>query len=113
MLPNIVSIGLLLILAVVLAINLHSLVARTLFQADVTAALKQELATYPGTYLTDIRFAREDRTHKTIIQAVVRGPSDFTALEVGVLEDHLPHLTDGTGIEPASANSRDGHDTKR
>lgn len=98
-LPNVVSIGLLLILAVVLAVNLHRLIGRTLFQAGVTGALKQELAAYPGTYLADIRFAPEDRTHKTIVQAVIGGPRDFTALEVGALEDGLPHPAGGTRIE--------------
>ena len=82
------SIGVLLILGAVLTINLHSTVAKQLYENKVRSTLKAELLKYPGAYLADVRFSRA--VDGTIVRAIVRGPEPFSAQQVAKMESSLP-----------------------
>jgi hypothetical protein len=82
------SIGVLLILVAVLTINLHSRVAKQLYESKVRSRLKSELLKYPGAYLADVRFSRA--VDGTIVRAIVRGPEPFSAQQVAKMESSLP-----------------------
>ncbi len=97
--PNILSVGVLLLLGGFLVANLRSLVGEALFEASVARDIKQGLADYPGTFLADLRFSRRSRVDATIVQAVLRGPRELSAEDVGRLEDQLPRPPDGTRVE--------------
>lgn len=96
---NLLSIGIVLSLTVLLVSNLRTLIEDAVFEANVSKVLKSELNNFPGSYLAETRYEREKTGHKTIIRAVVRGPQDLTAEQVGKLEDGLPKPADGSQIE--------------
>jgi uncharacterized hydrophobic protein (TIGR00271 family) len=97
--PNILSIGILLLLGGILVANMRTLVGDALFQASVARDLRQGLADYPGAFLADLRFARSGGADATIVQAVVRGPRELDAEDAGKLQDRLPRPPDGTRLE--------------
>ena len=96
---NLVSIGIVVILSGILINNLRNLVQNMVFEDSVAKVLKSELVAFPGSHLAETRYERDRPDHKTIIRAVVRGPQEFTATQVGALEDGLPKPSDGTHVE--------------
>ncbi len=98
LLPNVISIGVLVLLTGLLIVNFRTLIDNVLFQSSVTRALRRDLADYPGTFLTDTRFTHVDDTNITIVRAIVRGPQVLTAKDVGKLEDNLPKPADGSRL---------------
>jgi uncharacterized membrane protein len=97
--PNMISKGILLLLFGVLFANLRTLVGSALFEASVTQDLRQGLTEYPGTFLADVRISRRHKSDATLVRAVVRGPRELNAEDVGKLEDRLPRPNDGTHLE--------------
>ncbi|HEV2731799.1 MAG TPA: TIGR00341 family protein [Terriglobales bacterium] len=85
---NGVSIGTLLMLGVLLTVNLHSVVAKQLYESSVLNTLKAALLEYPGSYLADLRFNRDPDV--TTIRATVRGPEAFSSRQVANMESGLP-----------------------
>jgi uncharacterized hydrophobic protein (TIGR00271 family) len=83
-----ISIGLLSVLGVLLTINLHSDVAKQLYETAVRSTLKRDLLNYPGAYLADLRFTRVPQG--TTVRATVRGPDPITATQVANMESSLP-----------------------
>jgi uncharacterized hydrophobic protein (TIGR00271 family) len=96
---NLVSIGIVLLLTGVLFNNLRVLTEGALFEAKVSKILRTELNGLPGSYLAEVRYEHDRSDHKTVIRAVVRGPQELTAAQVGALEDGLPKPADGTHLE--------------
>jgi uncharacterized hydrophobic protein (TIGR00271 family) len=96
---NLLSVGIAALLTVLLINNLRALIEKTVFEASVQKVLKSELERYPGTFLAETRYDHESTDRRTIVQAVVRGPYDLTAAQVGALEDGLPKPVDGTRVE--------------
>ncbi len=94
---NLVSILLLIIFGVFLWVRTHHEVSNMLFEADVRKILQGYLKEYPGSYLNEVRFDETDA--KTLISAVVRSPSSFTAQDVAAMERRLPSAPNGSGIE--------------
>ncbi|MGO8740529.1 TIGR00341 family protein [Rhodoblastus sp.] len=97
--PNLINVGILLVLFGALLINLRTLVGAALFEASITQGLRQELREYPGTFLADVRVSRGHEPDATLIRAVVRGPRELNAGDVGRLEDRLPRPSDGTPLQ--------------
>jgi uncharacterized hydrophobic protein (TIGR00271 family) len=85
---NGLSIFVLLILAVLLTVNLHSAVAKQLYESATRSTLKTALLKYPGAYLADLRFIRVG--DQTTVRATVRGPEPFSAQQVTNMESTLP-----------------------
>lgn len=94
---NVVSITILLILAFMLTINLHRVVARQLYESTTRFTLKQEVAASKGCYLVEVRFETAPGT--TIVRAVVRGPEAPSAVQVAAMEGRLPSPPDSTTVE--------------
>jgi hypothetical protein len=97
--PNLINVGILLVLFSVLLVNLRTLVGAALFEASVTHDLRQELREYPGTFLAGVRVSRGHEPDATLIRAVVRGPRELNAGDVGRLADRLPRPSDGTPLQ--------------
>ena len=99
LLPNFISIAVLVILVILLGDDLRAMVRDDLFKTTVTRIINQELIAYPGTFLDEVHISRKEAPGKTIVRAVLRGPRELSALQVGVLEDKLPKPSDGTSVE--------------
>ena len=91
---NLVSIVLLIILGIILGVSTHRAVSNLLFETNVRKTLQERLKKYPGAYLADVRFDRED--DDTVVRAVVRSPSHFSARDVADMEDQLPSNPNGS-----------------
>jgi uncharacterized hydrophobic protein (TIGR00271 family) len=93
---NSVSIVLLVALAVLLGVSTHRSVQNLLFETKVREILQTNVDRYPGANLSEVGF---DRTNKgTLVRAVVRSPSHFSASDVVVLERQLPAAPNGTAV---------------
>ena len=86
---NGVSLALLILLAVVLGLNLETVVDRTLDETQIRADLTKALEIYPEAYLTDVRI--DNNGTRTLVTAVVRTPVAFTPTQVGHIETQLRH----------------------
>jgi hypothetical protein len=75
-------------LGVLLTLNLHSAVAKQLYESAVRSTLKTALLKYPGSYLAELRFNRDPDV--TTIRATVRGPETFSSQQVANMESGLP-----------------------
>lgn len=84
-------------LIVALGINLRQTVAEQLFETSVRAHLTQDLQAYPGSYLDQVRFDQEATT--TLVTAVVRTPTAFTAPQVAALAATLPLSPTGESVD--------------
>jgi len=93
---NLVSAGILAVLAVLLATNLQHVIAKQLFEARVRGTLRQAINASVGSYLADVRFETAKPT--TIVRAVVRGPTPPSADQVAAFESRLPSPPDHTTI---------------
>lgn len=99
---NAISITILGVLAVILTGSLHQNVSRQLFETTARFTLAQELRTFAGNNLAEVRFETQASTGtpgKTILRAVVRGPTEPTAADVRSMEGRLPSPPDGTSLE--------------
>jgi uncharacterized hydrophobic protein (TIGR00271 family) len=97
LLKHAVSVAVLILLTVVLTLNLHKLVSTEQYQSAVRAALKADLAQYPGAYLAEVRYSNTDQ--QTIVRALVRAPAPFSAEQVGKMQSHLPPMPGRMPVE--------------
>ena len=88
LLRNVVSLGLLAVLAIALGLNFTQSLTKQLYESEVRNRLNQRLDTYQGTYLADLRFDRLSDT--MMVTAVLRTPFVFTPQQVADLESQLP-----------------------
>jgi uncharacterized hydrophobic protein (TIGR00271 family) len=86
LLRNGVTILLLAGLAVLMVVNLRTVVAGMLFQSGVREVLHHQIDGQSGAHVADVRFS----AHGTVVRAVVRGPDPMSADEVGRIERLLP-----------------------
>ena len=93
---NSVSIVLLIALAVLLGVSTHRSVQTLLFETKVRQILQTNVNRFPGANLSEVRFERSNKG--TLVRAVVRSPSHFSASDVAVLERELPSSPDGTAV---------------
>ncbi len=94
---NLVSAGILVVLAVFLATNLQRAIAKQLFETHVRGTLRQAIDTSPGSHLVEVRYTTTRRT--TIVRAVVRGPQPPSVEQVAALAVQLPPPPDRTKID--------------
>jgi uncharacterized hydrophobic protein (TIGR00271 family) len=94
---NIVSIGILILIAVIFSINLQQITEKYMFETTVNEILRNEIDPLPGSFVTEVWF--ETMSNTTIVRALVRGPNPPSAEQVGVLEAKLPDPPDGTKLE--------------
>jgi uncharacterized hydrophobic protein (TIGR00271 family) len=90
---NAVSMTILCVLAVILTGSLHQNVSRQLFETTARFTLAQELRAFAGNHLAEVRFETQASTGtpaKTILRAVVRGPTEPTPTDVRSMESRLP-----------------------
>jgi len=90
------SLALVVALAAVLGFQLHSAIARSLFESKVHAALRQRFNGSSGFHLVDVRLAKQ--TGATIVRAVIRGPKAPSAENVAAAEAALPAPPDGSAL---------------
>ena len=93
---NLVSAGILVALAWLLATNLQHVLAQQLFETRVRGTLREAINASEGSYLAEVRFVTTTTT--TIVRAVVRGPHPPRADQVAALEAQLPPPPDHTRI---------------
>jgi uncharacterized hydrophobic protein (TIGR00271 family) len=96
LLRNSASIVLLCALAVLLGVSTHRSVQIQLFETKVRETLQLNLDRYPGARLSEVRF--ENAKGHTLVRAVVRSPTRFSAMDVTALERALPSPPDGTAV---------------
>ena len=96
-LRNLISITLLVILGVALGVSTHHMVSKILFEAKSRKTLDTLVRGYPGAYLTEVRFARENGN--TIVRAVIRSPGNLSAQDVAAMERRLPRPPYGSASE--------------
>ncbi len=97
LLKDAVSVAVLILLTVLLTLNLHKLVSTEQYQSAVRAALKADLAQYPGAYLAEVRYSNTDQ--HMIVRALVRAPAPFSAEQVGKMQSHLPPMPGRVPVE--------------
>ncbi|HEX4542334.1 MAG TPA: TIGR00341 family protein [Candidatus Acidoferrum sp.] len=88
LLQNALSLGTLLILGILLTVNLHTVVAKQLYENKVRSTLKDKLLRFPGAYLAEVRFS--PTADGTLVRATVRGPEPFSSQQVATMESSLP-----------------------
>lgn len=95
---NALSLVVLGLLAVVLSNSLHQLVEGELYESATRSVLQATINNRPGCYLVDVRF---DRTQpgKTLVRAVIRGPTPPTGAQVAALENQLPRPPELGAVE--------------
>lgn len=91
------SLGILLVLAAVLTLNLRRLIRRELYEASVRGALQVEAATHQGAFLADVRFRRQ--TEGLVVTAVYRTPVPFTPDQVALIERGLPRASGDANLQ--------------
>ena len=82
------SLALVAVLAAILGFQLHSVIARSLFESGVRAALRHRFDGLANARLIDVRFT--DAKSETVIAAVVRGTQAPSAAEVAAAQRYLP-----------------------
>jgi hypothetical protein len=93
---NAVSIGLLVALGLLLGVTSHRAVSDMLFQTRVRETLQESLKSYPGAYLSEVRFDKP--SNEVIVRAVVRSPRHFSSNDVADLEKKMPQAPDGKAV---------------
>jgi uncharacterized hydrophobic protein (TIGR00271 family) len=95
---NAVSIVILCVLVFVLTDSLHKILARKLYESSTQFTLREKIDASPGSHLVEVRF--EDMGDgKSLIRAVVRGPSPPSAEQVAAMEATLPPHPKGYATE--------------
>jgi uncharacterized membrane protein len=87
-LQNTVSMSALLLLGGVSLANFHGVVTTELYKNAVRKVLQADLLEYPGAYLADVRLT--PRGASTLVRALVRAPTPFSAGQVAAMERTLP-----------------------
>ena len=82
---SVVALG---VLGLVMAANLHAMVGRELYENTVRQTLRADLTRHPEASLVDVRFRHTGE--RTLVYAVVRGPTPFSAAQVAEMERTLP-----------------------
>lgn len=90
---NIVSLLVLAALALTLTTNLQKVITKQNYENQVRQVLSQEIKAFPGSHLAEVRF--ETKSKEALIRAVVRGPNQFTANQIGEIATKLPQPSDG------------------
>jgi uncharacterized hydrophobic protein (TIGR00271 family) len=85
------------LLGVGFAIQLHHLVAKSLFESQLRAGLRRYFDRMPGFQVGDLQLARE--ADATVVRAVVRGPKVPSAEEVAAARSDLPPPPDGSVLK--------------
>jgi uncharacterized membrane protein len=110
---NLISVGVLVILAIVLGIQMRNEISKQVYEASVRKILKAAAATHEGGYLTDVRFQRH--AGRMVVVAVYRTPTPFTPAEVSALEPKLPLMAGAGSLEllirstPVTVSSKSGY----
>ncbi len=94
---NLISIGLLGVLAFVLTENLQKAVSHQVFEGAVRHALRLAISKTAGSHLAD--FHMEPGERSTVIRAVVRGPRQPSITDVAALAASLPPDPAGAKLE--------------
>jgi len=106
------SIVILVVLGVSLSLNSRDAIGKQLFETNTRSTLEAEINSSAASHVTGVRF--EKVPGKTIVRAVVRGPSPPSAKQVAAMEDRLPPSPDGTAVTlrirfvPVMVIDRDG-----
>jgi uncharacterized hydrophobic protein (TIGR00271 family) len=93
---NGLSLAFVALLAVTLGTQLHSVIAKSLFEGSVRAVLRRHFDDDAIFHLVDVRIARA--ADATTVRAVVRGPKQPTAADVAAAQKELPSPPDGTKL---------------
>jgi uncharacterized hydrophobic protein (TIGR00271 family) len=110
---NAISILLLSVLAIVLTDSLHEVLTRRIYESAVRSTLQREFDNSLGSHLVEVRFDDAERT-RSIVRAVVRGPSPPSAAQVAAMEATLPAHPGHQSVElrvrfvPTTIINRDG-----
>jgi uncharacterized hydrophobic protein (TIGR00271 family) len=88
--PNILTMSILLMLGITLSLNLIDLIRRNAFEGNIKTSLEQSISNYPGNYLAEFRISEEKSD--IIVRAVIRGPNALTFKQVGKMEDELINI---------------------
>lgn len=91
------SIFILLVMGIGLSMNLRQVAIKNLYETKTKTILHKAISASRGLYLTDVRF--ETIPGKTIIRAVINGPTSPSAKQVTALEEQLPLPPDSTAVE--------------
>ncbi len=94
---NILSLAFIGLLALILGIQFHSVVAKSLFESQVRAALRHRFDDDSRFHLVSVRFAKS--ADATIVRAVVRGPKPLSAEEIAVAQQELPTPPNSTALD--------------
>jgi uncharacterized hydrophobic protein (TIGR00271 family) len=94
---NLLSVVLLVMLAVVLAIQLRRVIGERIYETRVRTVLTTAETRHGGAYLADVRVQK--MPDRVLVVAVYRTPAPFTPAEVGALEAQLPRLPGMNGVE--------------
>ena len=91
------SLAVLLLLGIVLTANLRQVVSQQLFETTVRGRLGRAVESGAGEFLDEVWI--EVQGNRTIVRAVVRGPTMPTRERVAAMEAALPSPPDGTELE--------------
>ncbi len=92
LLRNTVSFGLLISLVGLLGFNFQTSLAKQQFEQNVRKEITKSIIGFPGTFVTDVRFTRDDQ--KNLVTAELTTPIIITPQSVATLEAKLSKLTD-------------------
>lgn len=95
---NAVSIAILCVLAFVLTDSLHKIFTRKLYESSSESTLRREIDGSPGSHLVEVRF-EETSEGKSLVRAVVRGPSPPSGGQIAAMEAKLPAHPGGYPVE--------------
>lgn len=93
---DLLSVGLLGLLAVAFGVQLHNAINTSLFESKVRAVLRQRFNDLSGFHLVEVQLAREGDA--TVVRAVVRGPKAPSTEEVAVAQADLPSPPGGSTL---------------
>ncbi|MGB7126568.1 MAG: TIGR00341 family protein [Methylovirgula sp.] len=94
---DVLSLGLVCVLAVAFGIQLHNTIKTSLFESKVRAILRQYFSESSGFYLVDVRLASD--AHAPVVRAVVRGPRPPSPEKVAEAQAALPRPRNGTRLK--------------
>lgn len=93
---NSLSITIIIILAILLTNNLHTVVSKQVFESSTNSILEKHISEIDGNYLAETRF--DKISNKTVVIAVIRGPKNLTMEEIANLETKLPRSPDNSEV---------------
>jgi uncharacterized hydrophobic protein (TIGR00271 family) len=93
---DLLSVTFVCVMALVLAVQLRSVINVSLFEGGVRAILHQRFGDPSGFHLVEVRFAKE--AGMTVVRAVIRGPQAPSSEEVAAAQASLPSPPDGSAL---------------